>query len=569
MASIVYLDAGDEITSAAARIRSSHENRVALVVPNGSRLATSRINFRLLAREAQSRGRQLSVVAGDAATRALAASAGLPAFSSVREYEEAEAAPGVSQPGSADPASEPTRPRKAPPKPAAAAVAAAAARASSPHEDLEATALIPTAAPQPRSAAVAASARPVAARAAEPDPRPAASIPVVGSRRAVRLPFGRHVGIALVGVLALAVLASGVGAYLLLPSAEITITTRTEAIGPVPLEIRADPAVTTADPATATVPARRLTFEVAVSDTFPTTVTVPAGTFVIPQVVPGEASVGVEAVRAGPDGNVPANSITVVPPGENPTFLRVRNPQATSGGERQEFPRVDQADIDAALEQLRARLDEAFTTILGDPARIPPDLTLFPETRRLEEPVPTTDSAALLNQEVPEFTLGLASTGSVIAVDEAPIEVIARSRIDGEVAEGYRLVEDSIEIVPGDPVVDGETVTFPVSASAQQIRLLDADRLREEIKGKPIAQARTLLERYGAVRLNVWPEWVTAIPTIDARLTLRIEAPPAAGSGPSPSPRPGASPAPASPAGRSPGPSGTAVPGPGTQAPGP
>ena len=49
---IVYLDVDDEITSAAARIRTAEEVDVALVLPAGSRIATSRINFRLLAREA-------------------------------------------------------------------------------------------------------------------------------------------------------------------------------------------------------------------------------------------------------------------------------------------------------------------------------------------------------------------------------------------------------------------------------------------------------------------------------------------------------------------------------------
>ena len=51
-AGIVYLDVDDEITSAAQRIRSSTATRVALVVPYGSRIATSRMNFRLLSREA-------------------------------------------------------------------------------------------------------------------------------------------------------------------------------------------------------------------------------------------------------------------------------------------------------------------------------------------------------------------------------------------------------------------------------------------------------------------------------------------------------------------------------------
>ena len=52
MHGIVYLDVDDEITSAAARIRGLEATAVALVLPYGSRLATSRINFRLLAREA-------------------------------------------------------------------------------------------------------------------------------------------------------------------------------------------------------------------------------------------------------------------------------------------------------------------------------------------------------------------------------------------------------------------------------------------------------------------------------------------------------------------------------------
>jgi hypothetical protein len=93
---IVYLDVDDEITSAAARIRSSPGTKVALVVPYGSRIATSRMNFRLLSREALVSNRRLSVIAGDPASRALAASAGMPVFATVAEYESAVAGPRAS-----------------------------------------------------------------------------------------------------------------------------------------------------------------------------------------------------------------------------------------------------------------------------------------------------------------------------------------------------------------------------------------------------------------------------------------------------------------------------------------
>ena len=102
---ILYLDIDDEITTAAARVRGAEGTRVAIVLPNGSRVATSRINFRLLARDATLNSKRLSIVSGDAATRALAASAGLPIFASVAEYEAAlEAERGAKGAQSTEPA---------------------------------------------------------------------------------------------------------------------------------------------------------------------------------------------------------------------------------------------------------------------------------------------------------------------------------------------------------------------------------------------------------------------------------------------------------------------------------
>jgi len=95
---IVYLDVDDEITSAASRMRTSGEARIALVLPAGSRLGTSRINFRLLAREAALNARDLSIVSPEAPTRGLALSAGLPVYATVQEYEAALAGPATATP---------------------------------------------------------------------------------------------------------------------------------------------------------------------------------------------------------------------------------------------------------------------------------------------------------------------------------------------------------------------------------------------------------------------------------------------------------------------------------------
>ena len=110
VATIVYLDADDEITSAAARIRAAADTRV------GARAAV-RVAGRDVADQlpaarprGDGHGKRLDIVAPDASARALAASAGLPVFGSVGEYE---AALDATDDGDDEPT---TRPRAPPPR---------------------------------------------------------------------------------------------------------------------------------------------------------------------------------------------------------------------------------------------------------------------------------------------------------------------------------------------------------------------------------------------------------------------------------------------------------------------
>src|SRR3712207_5185260 len=86
---IVYVDPDDEITGAIARLRSVSEGEAVIVLPAGSRIATSRINFRLLAREGSERGIDIVVVSDHPEARALAISAGVPAYDTVKAAEGA------------------------------------------------------------------------------------------------------------------------------------------------------------------------------------------------------------------------------------------------------------------------------------------------------------------------------------------------------------------------------------------------------------------------------------------------------------------------------------------------
>lgn len=597
---VIYLDIDDEITSAASRIRSAEGSRVAVVLPYGSRVATSRINFRLLARDALTNGKRLSIVAGDAATRALAASAGLPIFATVGEYESslpdsrgdaATATPAAGVGGGvtdddepmlvsetvATPAPKPSGRRgrgegvAAGGAPGATAAATSAGIGAAAAATGPAAALTPAPAPPSgeskravRTPAAIPAARVVAdTPASEPDrPRTPRSEP---AGRALRPSIGRTPVVIGLAVLALALVVGGAGAYLFLPTATAAIRPREASIGPVPLRIVASTTATAPDPKGLVVPARLLTIPVEAADSFPATgkrieetkakgtvrfdnldptssntiakgsvvstgsgvrfstdraVTVPPAELVGLTIVPSRASVKVTAVDAGSDGNVEPNAIRTVPRGEEPFFLKVNNPEATTGGSRTEFPRVKQEDVDKAVAALTDQLTAAFNERLDDPDLPGDTATVFPETKALGAPVFGVDPATLVGQEVETFELAATGSGTVVAVDTDPVQTVAEARIASSVNPGYVLIDGSGQVVPAPAEISDGVITFPVVVTARQVLVLDPDAIEREILGKPLAQAREILATYGEAELTVWPDWVGTVPTLESRVEV-------------------------------------------------
>jgi hypothetical protein len=530
---VLYLDVDDEITSAAARIRALDDDRVAVVLPFGSRLATSRINFRLLAHEATSHGKTIEVIAADASARALAMTAGLTVHPSVAAFESGgQAAAGPAAIGSDEAAR--TGVVVVPPRTVVPTDAAAAEAGTQ-------TILIPRSRRDP--------------------------VPVVGRLKPpVRPAVAIGIGVAILAF----VVVGGFLALTQLPSATIVLSPWSRELGPQQLSVVADPAVTVADPATLSVPAQRLTFPLTIQQSFTATgvkvtdvnatgivqfanfdngggVFIPKGTIVqtdskiqfrttaaltLPRAQqdffppfsthPSTGTVAIEAVEAGVGGNVGANTITHIPKAGN--NLRVTNPDATTGGAHNEATVISQQDVDSALAALDAALPaELDRQIAG--AVIPSGTTLYPETKAVVASTPSVDPATLVGLAQAQFDLGVTAEGSILGVDSAPIQVLAQARLQGAVEVGWQLQAGSTQVQVGAPVVEGERVTFPVSISAREVRHVDQVGLLAAIRGLNIPAARSKLGDVGSVDLRVWPDWVTTIPTNADRVTLTIADP--------------------------------------------
>jgi hypothetical protein len=587
---VIYLDIDDEITSAAARLRDVEGRRVAVVLPYGSRVATSRINFRLLARDAMTHEKRLSIVSGDAATRALAASAGLPIFATVAEYEESLGTEGAIADRPLEQSETVVPPRGAG---AAGAAGAAAVRSRSGAPGTPGTVGTPTP-PVPgsddgdtaaltRERTATSATNPVSTPSARAPARPergagaavaASTFPAATRSAPVTRTGGRGIGrtpiVIGLAVLALAIIVGGVAAYLILPSATAVVTPREETIGPVSLRISASTQVDQPDIERGLVPAEVVSIDVTAQDTFPATgkrveekkatgtvrflskdyfstnaipkgsivrtgdgirfrtekaIVVPAAELVGFTVVPATESVRVTAVDPGPEGNVPANAIRFIPRGENPLALEVSNAKPTSGGTHDEFPRITQADVDAAETALATQLDAEFQDRLGDADLTSGGVTVFPETAVLGTVTPSVDPATLVGKEVASFDLAASATGTVTTVDSAPVKTIAEAKLDSSVEPGHQMVEGSSQVDEAPAVVEGTTITYPVVATARQVAILDPAVLKAQILGKPLAEARDILEGYGDTQLDAWPDWVSTIPTIDSRVMVTVQGP--------------------------------------------
>jgi hypothetical protein len=245
--------------------------------------------------------------------------------------------------------------------------------------------------------------------------------------------------------------------------------------------------------------------------------------------------VGITAVEGGPGGNVDAGAIVIVPNGENSLFLKVSNPEPTSGGTSQTFTRVTQADVDGALAALDAKLHEAFTEAIADPSLASNGATVFPTTGVLGPTTPSVDPTTLVGQEVATFDLGLSANGTVITADSAPVSGIAMTALQAAVKPDHTLVPDSVDITIPDAVVTGQTVTFPVHAVAKQTANLDPATLEKLVLGKPIPEAKAILAPFGDVVIDVSPDWTGSVPSFESRVDVTVHQPVPIES-PSPSP---------------------------------
>ena len=508
---VVYLEADDEITTAVRRVRSSDAARVIVAVPGRSRATSSAVALRLLARAADEEGREVAVV-GDALTRSLAAEAGLTAYATLDSARGAET--------------------------------------PEPHEPTEV-----------RHAAihVVRGTEETVARPAIP----AAEVPRpvhVGDREAA--PSRRRSLVAILVALIALALVLGLAGAAVLPGATVTIEPLTQAVGPVAFVVEVNEAEQlsgTAEAATTVTATGRYdvvetatgsvvlfnwssvdqmiaagTLVAAGEQAFETQadVVVPRGSLT-PQgtIRAGEAAVGVVASAPGPAGNVPAGAIdTVLSEGADARLRgfrensrpRVANPEPTTGGLDETGVRFTRRDVNVAIEALTADLRGQVGDALAEHADeiVVQSELAEPMISGLDGLVGTRDQDDATIEGTLEWEAWLGDRGQVI--DEARRQVADDPSV---VPEGHAFEPGSVEVAIEEANVENGAMRVDLTATGRSVAQIEPEEVAQRVAGLTAGEAEASLEDLGSATVELWPDWVESVPSMEWRIEVRVDEP--------------------------------------------
>jgi hypothetical protein len=247
-----------------------------------------------------------------------------------------------------------------------------------------------------------------------------------------------------------------------------------------------------------------------------------------------QIEVPVEAVEnvAGDVGNVEAGLINMVVDTVLADQVEVRNLVATVGGQNRTISIVTQTDRDRLLDILRQQIQNtAYNEMLP---RLDAPQFIIPETIHIAEErsdwmtfdFEVGDSAEIL-------TLTMRAVVEATVVDESVAQQIAFTRLAGQIPNGHVIRPETLIYERGSvtSVQPGGGVTFTISCSGQIVTDLNTNEIQQNLAGKTVSEAAIYLgsafdlaEGF-APEIHLAPEWVQRLPLLPLRITVRTQSP--------------------------------------------
>ncbi len=233
--------------------------------------------------------------------------------------------------------------------------------------------------------------------------------------------------------------------------------------------------------------------------------------------------VPIQAEQAGASGNVPADSLVVIP-GPLGASVSVTNPQATQGGRDRLAVAPSPQDRQRVRMALLRELHQQALQLLQQ--QVGADSILLPEMFR---PIETLEETFLPPEgqagEVLFLRLRVEFQGYFLAGDD--VHRWAEMALDSSLPAGFVPLRESLSVqLTGTPEMDeAGVVTCALLLRRNLKRQQDALRLGRLVRGRRPAEASLLLARQVALtsppRMRLRPAWWPWLPFTEFRIAIR------------------------------------------------
>lgn len=233
-----------------------------------------------------------------------------------------------------------------------------------------------------------------------------------------------------------------------------------------------------------------------------------------------ETMIPVEANAPGESWNLSANSLSVVPTPLD-QCIRIRQPEAMSGGEDGIFVTPTEEDYQAATEKNREQIGISAAEIVEEKAgavRIPLMQTFAIEKLMAETLQPALGYAG--------ETLGLVQTFevSVRTVNRRDIAQQVQMFLDSNPQAGFSPKQETARFTVEENTKLAGTGQFGWDVHAVQSgeQTVNQEQIKELISGKTLRDAKQLLREQYALSddpaIEVWPSWLDRLPLVASNI---------------------------------------------------
>ncbi|HBF35787.1 MAG TPA: hypothetical protein DDW50_00520 [Firmicutes bacterium] len=209
----------------------------------------------------------------------------------------------------------------------------------------------------------------------------------------------------------------------------------------------------------------------------------------------GKAEVTIIADRKGTDGNQPAKSITAVE-GKYRNLLKVTNPLPTHDGIDQQVAIVDLNDVKKGEDEAGKQMQLSF----GDQAHglVNKDYLYFQDLAKTE--IIHVTSKPDIGAESDSLETDIEYQIKVLAPTTVGIQKFLKGKFERVIPAHFEAQDSKVTLVSMQLThFNDESARLELEGQGQIRGLLNSDKIKNLIKGKPIAEAKAILTRQSEI----------------------------------------------------------------------